>query len=105
MFERECQASDTVQDRFQKSTTFLEVALVARIFALQELSKVRSCRLPSQPIGSPFLKMIPSLMLQNLNGGRRVPLAIELPEPQHASLYANINIVFEEPALGGTALL
>ena len=52
--------------RLRKSTTFLEVALVARISASQELREVLSCRSSSHPKGPPFLKTIPPLMLQSL---------------------------------------
>ncbi len=55
--------SEILRQRFQKSTTFLEVAQVAQISASQELSTVRSCWSPSQPRGPPFLKTIPPLML------------------------------------------
>jgi hypothetical protein len=47
---------------------------------------------------------MPPFMLLNLNRGRIVPLATELPcwEPQHASLYAERK--FEEANVGGMAL-
>jgi hypothetical protein len=99
MSGRTLPALETLQHRLQKSTTFIKVAQVAQILALQELREVRSCRLPSQPLGLPFLKMMPPFMLCNLNKERRVPLATEQPdyEPQQALL--NAKRVFANPSI------
>jgi hypothetical protein len=56
-----------------------DIAQVAQISASQELREVRSWRLLSRPRGTMFLKMIPPLILLNLNRGRRVPSATALP--------------------------
>ncbi len=57
--------------------------------ASQELREVCSWCSANQPRGPPFLKKIPLFILQNLNSGRRVPLAMAFPiwEPQKVSLY------------------
>ncbi len=79
---------DTLQQRFLKLMAFLDVMLVARILALQELSDVRSWSLPSHPMGPPLQKTIPPFILRNLKRGRSVPSTTALPicEPQHALL-------------------
>ena len=85
--DRETGLSDAPTDVLEVDY-FLEVALMARILASQELREVRSCRSQSQPRGLPFLNTIPPLMLQNLKSGRRVPSATAFPicKPQQASL-------------------
>ncbi len=94
---------ETLQQRLRKSSTFLEVVHVARISASQELRDVHTWRSLTHPIGPPFLKTMPPLMLQHLKSGSNVPLAMELPscEPQQASLYAEI--VSNRPKVGGTS--
>ncbi len=47
--------------------------------ASHELREVCSWHSPSQPIGLPFLKTMPSFILQNLKSESNVPSATELP--------------------------
>ena len=73
-----------------KVNNLLYLALVAWISASQELREVWSCLLPSQPMGPPFLKMMPPFIrLQKLKERKESTTGdLRIFDPRHTLLQA-----------------